>query len=261
MWTSPSLSKGELLFRAKEEKMPFIDRLQLPSNLQVEHTLTFDPSVYNLYFAFVDMLRRHQNKGICSFRDEEESSKVLETCIVHKPVFSNFSARQELYQCVAADRAFLAIYERLVQDVILPAIALEAGNKKKCVFWYQYPPSVRLQPGPCPDAFTRAHRDAEYGHQPGEINFWLPLTSHDMTQTSLWVESAPGVGDFHPLPLPYGQVAWFYGCLCYHYAPPNLSPFCRVSLDFRIGVEGYFDPTWKLEGVKRQHSWKMYEYV
>ena len=42
-------------------------------------------------------------------------------------------------------------------------------------FYVQRPPTLRLQPGP--SAFTvRPHNDAEYGHQPGELNFWLPLT-------------------------------------------------------------------------------------
>ena len=42
-------------------------------------------------------------------------------------------------------------------------------------FYVQRPPTLRLQPGP--SAFSvRPHSDAEYGHQPGELNFWVPLT-------------------------------------------------------------------------------------
>ena len=53
--------------------------------------------------------------------------------------------------------------------------ALQSGAtptpNDRVTFWYQRPPSVRLQP---PDslAFCRAHDDAEYGHQVGEVNFY-----------------------------------------------------------------------------------------
>jgi hypothetical protein len=64
------------------------------------------------------------------------------------------------------------------------------------------------------------------------------------------------VGDFHPLEVDHGQIASFFGCLCRHHAPPNLSQFTRVSLDFRVGVGGYFDPEWRPEGVKALHGWR-----
>ena len=78
------------------------------------------------------------------------------------------------------------------------------------------------------------HNDAKYGHQQGELNFWMPLTSKKITRlaqklssfwnhsllfllgfevhvlcarTTLWVESSPDAGDFHPLSLEPGQVA------------------------------------------------------
>ena len=50
-----------------------------------------------------------------------------------------------------------------------------ASTDEPLTFYVQRPPTLRLQPGP--SAFTvRPHNDAEYGHQPGELNFWLPLT-------------------------------------------------------------------------------------
>jgi hypothetical protein len=217
---------------------------------------------------------------------------------------------------------------------------------------------MRLQPGPS-EAHGRTHRDAEYGHQPGEINFWFPLSDASLTKTTLHVESVPDLGDFHPLGqraseraveidpldcaakysakgvfededqellhhgqdvdfassmldagqraveidpldctskhsakqifddekqvkhqvtdmviststsdstshskphqtecLTYGAIGSFHGALCRHHAPPNMSSFTRASIDFRVGVGRYFDVTWKLQGVKAQHSWK-----
>ena len=45
----------------------------------------------------------------------------------------------------------------------------------------------------------------------------------------------------------------FHGTLCRHYVPPNASTKTRVSLDFRIGVEGCFDPRWVLRGTLDDH--------
>lgn len=88
----------------------------------------------------------------------------------------------------------------------------------------------------------------------GEINFWMPLTDYGLTQTTLWVESGPNTDDFHPLALDVGQIAMFHGTLVRHYAPPNPTNFLRVSMDFRVGIERYYDPKWKLEGLQHYHG-------
>ena len=85
------------------------------------------------------------------------------------------------------------------------------------------------------------------------MNFWLPLTSLAETRTTLWVESAPGADDFKPLEADLGRCGVFHGTLCRHYVPPNASSKTRVSLDFRIGVEGCFDPRWVLRGTLDDH--------
>ena len=35
--------------------------------------------------------------------------------------------------------------------------------------------------------------------------------------------------------------------------PANPSDCTRVSLDFRVGVEGHFDPHWSMRGTKADH--------
>ena len=88
----------------------------------------------------------------------------------------------------------------------------------------------------------------------GEINFWMPLTDYSRTKTTLWVESVPNGGDFHPLALDVGRVAMFHGTLVRHYAPPNPTKYLRVSMDFRVGIGRYYDPDWKLEGLQHYHG-------
>ena len=55
------------------------------------------------------------------------------------------------------------------------------------------------------DYAGHAHIDADYHHQPAEVNFWIPLTEVFGTNT-LFVESAPGEGDYHPIELKWGSL-------------------------------------------------------
>ena len=132
----------------------------------------------------------------------------------------------------------------------------EEIDDRPLTFFYQRPPTVRLQPpsGAAEARGGREHCDAEYGHQDGELNFWLPLTDPARTRTSLWAESAPSAGDFHPLDVAQGEIARFHGTRCRHRAPPNASACTRVSLDFRVGIGGFFDPLWQLKEAKAQHT-------
>jgi len=163
---------------------------------------------------------------------------------------------------VTSNVAFLEVYEELLLTVLLPwlkDLLLEVGAIEAATgsirFSYQYPPTLRVQPGRSQE-FKRPHRDAEYGHQTGELNCWMPLTDHKRTQTTLWIESQPDRGDYKPLDITYGEIGIFHGTLCRHHVPMNTSDFTRVSMDFRIGLGDYFDPDWQLEGVKHVHGRK-----
>lgn len=128
----------------------------------------------------------------------------------------------------------------------------------------------------CPrfKSLGRMHNDAQYGHQPGEVNFWLPLTRLSAANT-LWTETAEGRGDFQPLLLQeLGYAAdtpevdqeaeprepvllplqHFHGTLCRHHTQPNSSGRTRVSLDFRCAPRSAFDSGWKLPGIVHRHD-------
>ena len=127
----------------------------------------------------------------------------------------------------------------------------------KHTFYYQYPPTLRLQPGPN-KSYGRTHRDAEYGHQIGEVNYWMPISLYRLTKTTLEIENEPNSKEFLPLDIEYGEIGMFHGTLCHHRAPPNLSICTRISFDFRIGISKYYDPEWKLDGVTAQHGRREY---
>lgn len=134
----------------------------------------------------------------------------------------------------------------------------ESDNSSSCpsdskiTFYYQRPPTLRLQPGPSRSS-VKTHRDSEYGHQDGELNYWIPLTDPDLTNCTIWVESTPDQGDYHPMNVTHGQVAVFHGSACRHFVPMNQTIYTRMSLDFRVGVEGFFDGEWMMEGTTDDH--------
>ena len=81
----------------------------------------------------------------------------------------------------------------------------------------------------------------------------MPLTDPARTHTTLWAESAPGAADYHPLEVGVGEAVAFFGTGCRHHVPANLSGCTRVSLDFRVGVQGHFDPAWSMRGTVSDH--------
>lgn len=103
------------------------------------------------------------------------------------------------------------------------------------------------------------HNDAEYGHQTGELNFWLPLTDYKLTRTALWAESSPGQGDFHPFAVQPGEAVLFFGTLCRHHAPANPTAYTRASLDFRVGLGRFYDHGWVVPGTTHDHGRHLYE--
>jgi len=167
------------------------------------------------------------------------------------------AAQQHLTLALAADAPFLAAFEHLVEMVVVPSLKARLVTAGAChaptTFYYQYPPTLRLQPGPS-SRTVRPHSDAEYGHQRGEINCWMPLTDRLLTRTTLWAESHEGAGDDHPFEVDVGEIALFHGTVCKHHVPANPSEWTRASLDFRVGIEGYFDPSWSMKGTKQDHG-------
>lgn len=75
--------------------------------------------------------------------------------------------------------------------------------------------------------------DQDHRHPEWEINFFVPLTDAYDTQT-IWIESVPGLKDFEPVNLKYGEYVVFDGNRSMHGNKQNLSNECRVSFDFRV---------------------------
>jgi len=86
-----------------------------------------------------------------------------------------------------------------------------------------------------PGTLAGLHTDEEYGHPPGETNFFLPVTlSQTFGTNSLYVEGDVQRGDFEPFELSYGEMMMWNGNTFRHCSPRNISNQTRISFDFRV---------------------------
>ena len=130
-------------------------------------------------------------------------------------------------------KEFEMMYNNFISDTVVSVM----GHSD---FVFQAKPTFRVQV-PNNKSVGEYHRDYDYNHQLGEINIVLALT--DMKDSSaIWIESVPGLGDYHPMNMCKGQFAVFNGNTCTHGNKLNDTGNTRVSMDFRILPKKYYDP-------------------
>lgn len=249
-------TKGERhLAKLRPEELPSCDA-PLPEALKAERVFSYAHAGIDLATPVAHMLL---GADACAetLQGASASSTALEKFVPapgEDPFYSS-EFRKALVKRMRANTRLCDEYERLIKEVIAPQLAQELAALEDGAPWvtgdgsvelvYQYPPTLRIQPRRTA-FFRREHRDAEYGHQPGELNFWLALTDTRDSRATLWVESAPDLGDFHPLRMAVGEMVRFWGTSCFHKAPPNETDFTRVSLDFRVAPVRCYDRNWAL---------------
>lgn len=115
-----------------------------------------------------------------------------------------------------------AEYRKLIQE-----IALTSTN-----FVYQKFPTFRVHL-PKNIAVGAFHKDKDFNHPAGEINFIIPLTDSQGT-ASVWVESKEDRGDYSPMKMNTDNLICFDGNNLTHGNKVNETGKTRVSMDFRI---------------------------
>lgn len=131
-------------------------------------------------------------------------------------------------------------YLRFLREVVAPLIEAHVpGGSSEML--YQAQPNFRCHLPGTGHLLVHRHRDADYHHQPNELNIWLPLTPCQGSNT-LWSESSPGLGDYRPFELVPGQCMLFWGHQCSHYTVPNETGVTRVSIDFRVVPLSFYRP-------------------
>lgn len=97
---------------------------------------------------------------------------------------------------------------------------------------FQRVPTLRVG-FPGGTAVSAFHRDSDYNHQSGTVNYWAPLTPAFASNT-IWIESAPDLGDYRPVNLEPGRLLEFDATLLTHGNKSNSTGKTRVSFDFRV---------------------------
>ena len=131
---------------------------------------------------------------------------------------------------------FLGSYQKFIREFIAPLV----GANDRII--YQKWPTFRVHL-PNNVAVGGWHRDSDYNHPPGEINFIVALTPMFESNTTI-AESEPGKMDFHQLELEPGQVVRFDGNRCTHGNLPNKTGVTRVSFDFRVLMPEDYDSSY-----------------
>lgn len=242
----------------------------LPDNFRAKTIFSYDSKKFGLREEVIRMLSEADPLVIGGWeechsgeRRRLDDFRVAQGSLVPErkgnPVAQGGTSQRTLSDIVASDRSFLALFDHFLEDCIVPWMKARlidfglASHELETTFYYQRPPTLRIQPGPSVK-YVRPHCDKDYGHQDGELNFWMPLTDVGLNMTDLFVESKEGLEDYQPLGVEFEEVAAFHGSSCRHYAPANKTEYTRVSLDFRVGVEGFFDPNWVMLGTKSDHN-------
>jgi len=230
------MTKGQRSLRGYREPAP---ARPLPAELRSEAVLCFDARRFDLAGAVASLL------GL-------PSAAVLETYVVEEDSISGRSFPKSVHDRVRNSAEFVERYEALIREVVGPhLLSFFPGDT---LLLYQFPPTLRVH---CsvdpPKVLGRMHSDSQYGHQAGEINFWLPLTNVEETST-LWAESAPGLEDWRPFLVAPGEIKRFHGCTCRHLTRANGTGRSRVSLDFRCAARSAVDAEWQLPGVAHRHE-------
>ncbi|KAJ3113002.1 hypothetical protein HK100_002135 [Physocladia obscura] len=280
-------SKGERLAAAIGAANPLS---ALPVQLTETSVLEFDFDAEDMdlvspVLELLDIKKQQQHEQLstkqtpASLLSCELLAAIQPPLLGSRDVYFSIKFRQLLQDRVRHSKAIDRAYTNLIERVIAPHIynQLNATDRlhltkptntdRNRIFTirYQHPPSLRIHPAHT-TLFKRTHRDLEYGHQPAEINFWLPLTTTkpDDSPTMEIEENQSSDGlafPYRPVRLDLGQIQRFHGTLLHHRVPPNSSNFTRVSLDFRVAPVLCFDLGWKLPGLKIQHTYREFDLI
>ena len=257
---------------------PYLGRVPLGPELTREVLITYDKSKYDFATLMWEVMMSDGPDRSLETAVVAEASQLLgsiHTLELHKRgrqaahrIVSGRSLYNRRWRIdTPARRKLLALLRLFVREVIVPhteaRLAADLSTARDAArfcgdpaaagvldslpavlplrrLMIQREPTFRVHLPGTRKALGTRHIDAEYFHQRGEINYWLPLTRCFGSNT-LWTESVPGAKDFHPLELDFGQLACFYGNQCEHYTLPNDTDTTRISLDFRIVADAHFE--------------------
>eukprot|EP00938_MAST-03A_sp_MAST-3A-sp1_P006306 g6306.t1 len=250
--------KGKRLL--KKYRRPCTDRM-LPKSLGRDHIVLSvgkDRAIRMGTFLATELLKLEGAKDLEDYSMTDEMKAMISPGNIHNCLRT---------RCTK----FCDAYERMIREVIAPHIVKQFSpqNENDRFVLYQFPPTVRIYCSHLKPiggknktdeyrSLGRFHCDAQYGHQDGEINFWMPLTVLHDTST-LWGETEPMKEDYYPFRPEIGEIVQFPGTNCRHFTKSNVSGKTRVSIDFRCSTRSCFDKTWSLPGMTHRHEMREFK--
>ena len=145
-------------------------------------------------------------------------------------------------EMIAARDTFLKVYARFIREIVAQDISKQLEVNQEAIVHQSKPIFRVVYPGQM--ATGTRHCDADYCHQPNEVNVWIPLTVVYSTN-SLWVESRPGKANYRPIESRSGEAFRFYGNQCEHFTCANTTEHTRVSFDLRVVPQKLHDPSYR----------------
>ena len=161
---------------------------------------------------------------------------------------------QVFYDALRSDEgtAIKKVYADFVRDIVAPIFEED--------FVYQKFPSFRVH---LPDnqAIHRWHYDSDddHRHPDWEINFQIALTDI-FGNNAMWLESVPGIKDYHPVEMRAGEFCIFNGNKCFHGNKPNDTGKTRVSFDFRVMPYSRYDESKCRESLTTNRKFAIGDY-
>ena len=126
---------------------------------------------------------------------------------------SGWSEMVDAYECFIREEVALRFEEDFVYQVF-PSFRVHIPNDRAIHYWHY-------------------DTDTNHKHPDWEINFQIAIT--DMYDSNCtWVETVPGLKDFRPMEMKYGEYTIFNGNKCTHGNKVNKTGKMRVSFDFRV---------------------------
>jgi hypothetical protein len=143
---------------------------------------------------------------------------------------------------------FIELYKKFIKEVICPLFPEEE------YIIYQKTPSFRVtQPGGKAVYVPHSDGDALHKHPSGEINIFLPLTK-SFGNNSMYLESIPGLGDYEPIEMEFGEILLFYGNKQRHFNKLNDTKVTRCSFDFRVVPPVNYESNYSLESATMKNK-------
>lgn len=161
---------------------------------------------------------------------------------------------QVFYDALRSDEGarIKKVYLDFIKDIVAPIFDED--------FVYQKFPSFRVHL-PDDQAIHRWHYDSDddHRHPDWEINFQIAITRM-FGNNAMWLESVPGIKDYHPVEMEGGEFCIFNGNKCFHGNKPNDTGQTRVSFDFRVMAHSRYDESKSLESVTINRKFTIGDY-